>query len=242
MIYALPGETFDAYLDGAPSGLVGTLGVQVLDAEDAVVVARSTAGIIEMGTSSGVYRARVEAPEDEGDYLILWDAGADHASEPLVVSSAGDPAAPDGDELATPADFEARLGRPLTAAETSQVPALVQGATELVAEAAGTTGEAVEAMDPRPAGLKVIVVEVVVRILLNPEGLSSRSEQLGQHQVTKGYRNPNAAIGAAGSGVLALSESERLRARRIVLGRLTGGGRAETIADELAPTPLEGEA
>lgn len=87
-IYAHINETFEATADGAPSGLVGTIGVQITDG--AVVVSpRTTSGIVELPANSGVYVATLTAPSDAGDYDVVFDTGGESpvfASEDLIVS------------------------------------------------------------------------------------------------------------------------------------------------------------
>lgn len=92
-IYALPGATFAALLDGATAGLVGTIGVKLLAIDGSTVVARTTDGIIDLG--DGVYRFSGTAPATEGQYIIRWDTGGvdpEYASESLFVNEYGAPA------------------------------------------------------------------------------------------------------------------------------------------------------
>jgi phage gp36-like protein len=87
MRYEKPGASFEATLDNAPAGLVGTLGIRVTH-DSATVTARTTAGIVEYPAGSGVYTATLTAPSTEGDYRIVWDTGGltpSWASEDLEV-------------------------------------------------------------------------------------------------------------------------------------------------------------
>lgn len=69
MIYASAGSTFEAVVDGFPTGLVGTLGVRILDTPGgAVVLARTTAGIAEAPAGSGLYGVSLTAPVAVGSY------------------------------------------------------------------------------------------------------------------------------------------------------------------------------
>lgn len=73
-VYSRPGQPFFADLSNAPVGLVGSLGVQIIDKDGgAVVLARTTAGISEVPAGAGIYVAALVAPEDRGDYLLVWD-------------------------------------------------------------------------------------------------------------------------------------------------------------------------
>lgn len=85
MIYARTGDTFEAVLEGAPSGLEGTIGVRVIDPlAGTTVIARSTAGIVEAPAGSGVYVAELTAPADPSVLLVVWD-----------IVEGGDPLTPD---------------------------------------------------------------------------------------------------------------------------------------------------
>jgi hypothetical protein len=75
VIYAAPSTTFEATLTGAPTGLVGTVGVRVLDNAGAETVARTTAGIIEFPAGSGFYSVSLAAPSVPGSYTVMWDTG-----------------------------------------------------------------------------------------------------------------------------------------------------------------------
>lgn len=89
MIAATAGQPFVAYVDGAPTGLVGTIGVQVRDENDNVIITRTTIGISEVEPGSGIYQWNAPAaPSLPGSYLLLWDTnGTDEswASEPMTV-------------------------------------------------------------------------------------------------------------------------------------------------------------
>lgn len=74
MIYSQPEDTFEAVLEGAPTGLAGTLGVRVTDPPaGTTVIARTTAEISESPVGSGVYAVALAAPAVEGTYLVVWD-------------------------------------------------------------------------------------------------------------------------------------------------------------------------
>lgn len=96
MIYAAGGQTFEATLTGAPTGLVGTLGVQITDGQGGVTLARTTAGIVEFPVGSGVYTASLTAPATLGSYVLVWDdgAGAFTGEDLAVTASAPLPPAP----------------------------------------------------------------------------------------------------------------------------------------------------
>lgn len=76
MIEAIASAPFQAYAEDAPTGLVGTLGVQVRDVNDNVVLPRTTANIIEIVPGSGAYQwSSAAAPTNPGPYVVVWDTG-----------------------------------------------------------------------------------------------------------------------------------------------------------------------
>jgi hypothetical protein len=84
----IAGESFKRTLYGVPTGLVGTIGVRILDGDDVVVTARSIAGIAEYPAGSGVYTATLTAPDTGGQYVVVWDTGGSaptFASEDITV-------------------------------------------------------------------------------------------------------------------------------------------------------------
>lgn len=75
MIETRAGETFEAVLEGAPTGLTGTVAVRVVATPGGVIVARSAAGITE--PAPGVYVAERTVPAGTTDpsLLVVWDLG-----------------------------------------------------------------------------------------------------------------------------------------------------------------------
>src|ERR1035437_1156467 len=74
MIYTAPGATIAPSTDPTRSGLVGTIGIQIVQGA-VTLVARTTAGIVESPAGSGIYTATLTAPTTAGDYLVVWDTG-----------------------------------------------------------------------------------------------------------------------------------------------------------------------
>ena len=106
MIYAGPGATFEAVLENEASGLVGTLGVRIMDGQGATTTARTTSGIVETPASSGTYVATLTAPTTAGQYVVFWDTGtvspSTTASEDLTVTHTAPVASsPSGYDLTT---------------------------------------------------------------------------------------------------------------------------------------------
>ena len=92
---AIAGKPIRPDVAGAPTGQVGTIGVQIVNDDTGVVaLARTTAGITEVPAGSGHYIAALTAPAVGGTYTILWDYGAGTpdttAAEALYVVDAFD--------------------------------------------------------------------------------------------------------------------------------------------------------
>lgn len=86
-IYAQPAASFEATAQGYSTGLVGTVGVRILDGQGGTTTPRGTVGIVESPSGSGIYTATLTAPATAGTYVVVWDDGATYASEELVVTS-----------------------------------------------------------------------------------------------------------------------------------------------------------
>lgn len=87
-----PGSSISVFADYGVTGLV--LGLTMYSELGAVVVARSTTGITEVGGSirPGLYRKTVTAPVTLGNYLLEWDSGGGtpiYAHEDLLVVPPG---------------------------------------------------------------------------------------------------------------------------------------------------------
>jgi hypothetical protein len=112
-IYVNPSTEYEASAAGFPSGLVGTIGVRVVDGRGVTVTARTTAGIIEHPEGSGIYTKVLVSPSVPGQYQIIWDSGGSDVSwavEELVVQTVTTPQyIPDGTARTTLADIIARV-------------------------------------------------------------------------------------------------------------------------------------
>lgn len=107
-----PGTTFSAFADGFPTGLVGTIGVQILNADTgAVVTARTTVGISELAGLNGLYRAALTAPNTQGSYVVVFDANGVHATEELEVGYAAAVSGATGGLLTNLTAVKRSLGR-----------------------------------------------------------------------------------------------------------------------------------
>lgn len=117
--------------------------------------------------------------------------------------------------FAETSDVAARLGRDLTDAETTMVAPLIASVTALIGDAGGLTTAELAALDDDQPVLKAVTVEAVVRVLQNPAGVESVSEQLGSYQHQQRWANP-AATG------LHLTTVERRLVRRALGTGVTG--------------------
>lgn len=109
-IFAAPGATAEAALQWPVTGLVGTLGVRIIDTPSgSTFLARTTAGIVENPAGSGLYEWSGTGPSTSGTWSLIWDDGAltpGHCAveELVVTSTALAAAAPGGTDLCTVAD------------------------------------------------------------------------------------------------------------------------------------------
>lgn len=122
------------------------------------------------------------------------------------------------------ADAEAvgvRLGRTLTDAEAETATAVIASVTGLIAEAVGKAADWVAS--PVPATFSVLCVEKAVGAIVNPAGLSSEMEQLGQYQHQAGYPEGSA---------ICLTDAEGRQARKALYGTNVGSASPDSIVTE----------
>lgn len=84
-----PGQQFEATIDDGDSGLVGDLGLLIVDNQGGTALAFSTTDVLETPALSGVYAATRLAPLVVGQYTLVWKlASTDETrgAEDLVVS------------------------------------------------------------------------------------------------------------------------------------------------------------
>jgi len=92
VIFAKPSTSFESTATGFTTGLTGTIGVRVTDGVGGTTIARTTSGIVETPTGSGVYVATLTAPANVGQYQVTWDdAGSPTtwAAEELTITATG---------------------------------------------------------------------------------------------------------------------------------------------------------
>src|SRR4051812_32286033 len=75
MIYVQPSATETFYLDGAPTGLAGTIQFRIVPVGSTTpAVGPTTTGVTE--PTSGRYQITATVPATEGDYLPQWVNGS----------------------------------------------------------------------------------------------------------------------------------------------------------------------
>ena len=119
--------------------------------------------------------------------------------------------------FATESDVEARLGRSLTTAESTQVDALLDAAQATIEVVIGC---AEADLDTVPASCQHVCVAMVLRGMVNPHGFASDTESLGAYSKSQTY-------GRDGGGDLTPTQAETMILRRAVYGTTTGSARLE---------------
>lgn len=127
-------------------------------------------------------------------------------------------------DIATADDVKARLGRDLTASETTIVNAVLPAIIGLFSDATGKTVDDLEAGGY--GRLKTIAVEKAAMIVNNPRGLASMSEQLGSAQRSETYPR------ASDIGIF-LSDEEERQVREAVFGAGRGSARVPSLITDL---------
>lgn len=139
--------------------------------------------------------------------------------------------------FATPEQVAARMGRTeFTGTDLAQVNLLLDFATETVTAAVDKTdtwAAEIEALETIPVVLRNTCIELVVRVMQNPGGVRSRSEQLGAHSFSESFTD--------GASSLELTSAEEARVRRIVWGAGSGSARVGGIIDDVLENRLLGE-
>lgn len=218
-------SVYTSVLTGNP-GLLATISFQLRVAGTPVGDAITT-GIVHEG--SGVYSAQPLIPDDApfGVAAWWWDRGDGDDPGPddpfLIVEHQA--TAP----FCSPADVMHRLGREsFTDAESAQVDILIDLTTGEILAALGKDDEWANTLDAPPTVLRSVCIEVVCRVMVNPQSLRSSQEQLGQYGHSETYIN---------AGAVELTDAEVLRVRRAAFGSNSGSARARSIADEIAENP-----
>ena len=153
-----PGATSAVSFTDAPTGLVGTLGWQLLDAAGTVVQARVITSVAETPAGSGIYRVTVTWPTTVGTYRLIADTGTitpDTVSEEEIIVSYSRPSVPatDGPAYSTPTALRAALSVNSTTLPDATADALIVQAEDWVDSMLGawyvdeTTGRKIDQDD-----------------------------------------------------------------------------------------------
>lgn len=122
------GVAFEFTMSGFPTGLVGTVGVTILDKNEAVVTARDTTGFAESqinGVGTGIYSKQITIA-NPGEYKVIGDKGLPVTPSGVAIEdveiTVGAPvfAGPTGSDLCTLADVRQQME--LTTAATELDP------------------------------------------------------------------------------------------------------------------------
>lgn len=127
--------------------------------------------------------------------------------------------------FATTTDLAALLGRTFTDDEETQAALLLDLSTGAIAAGVDKDDDWAGALDPVPSVLRALCLAVARRVMVNPAGARSQSEQLGAFQHSESFTD--------GSAELMLTDIETLAARRAVYGTNSGSSRVSTLADHL---------
>lgn len=147
--------------------------------------------------------------------------GVDVGSLTVTSADLGDAPAP---RFASVSDLAALLARDFTSAQETQAALLLDLATAAIIQAVDKTDAWALALDPIPGQLRLLCLTAARRVMLNPNGARSQSEQLGSYQHTETF-------GEIAAG-LDLTTSEKLTARRCVYGVNTASPRIGSIIDD----------
>lgn len=205
-VYAAPGATFEASVANGTTGLTGTIGVRISNlATDVDFLARTTTGITEYPTGSGLYaRAFTAAPTTGGTYAIIWDTGGAtpiYAREDLIVTYSAASPTGSGPLYLTLASLKATLTMTGTTFADADVTLAIGAASRAVDHVTGRrfwldTGTAnVRYYTPQSYGLLQIddlVAMTSVAIDRSGTGTFSESWTSGTDYVLEPYNNPSA--------------------------------------------------
>ncbi len=137
MIEARPGTTLEVTTEAGVyvTGLAGTLTVQITDNQGAITLDPTTDGIVESPAGSTIYAGTVTAPDDPGQYSIVWYDGSNYANEDLFVNDRFDvPVGGVGGAYATVEELAALLKVNAVTREDQLQRVLATAAAEIDAE------------------------------------------------------------------------------------------------------------
>jgi len=198
-----------------------TTGLELRDATGALVNATTNALTVvtpnntvrtpvAVNPSTGIYYADTTG-DQSGIWTWRWAFTVGTSTSVADGTFNVEPAPVERAAFATASDFQARIGRTLTAPEVVHVNALLVLASHAIAAACDKTEAWIANLVAVPLALRVTCIEAAVRAFVNPDGARARQEQLGQYGSSLTW----AAATPAGVG---LTDPEVLLVRRAVFG------------------------
>jgi hypothetical protein len=175
-----PGESRPIILTNLPSGLVGTLGVRLEDADGGVLQARTTAGMTEF--AAGNYRFWITFPETKGFYVVIADDEGVEAIEEFKVTASAGASVAAGPLYATVEGLRSKLGLTAEVLDDDEATEVLTTACVLVDERLGNrqvdpeTGRKVdpEAIEQWQAEKLAAATLELAKLLFEDPGLASR--------------------------------------------------------------------
>lgn len=89
--------------------------------------------------------------------------------------------------LATVEDVEVRLGRDLSTGEKESAEQIIGQITDVIGKSLRRAEDWADTLDPVPPSLTAVVINKVIAVGINPEGLTSKSESLGSYSLNESY-------------------------------------------------------
>jgi hypothetical protein len=182
--------------------------------------------------SEGVYHADIPLTA-AGMWVFQWETTDEAEVEGVQVWAS--PAPTSTVTFCTVTDIATRLGRNLTTDEQSTVQMLCDLVTNEMCAAADKDADYPGSLTEIPLPLRSIAIDVVTRVMLNPQGYSSTSETLGAYSYTQRYGS--SGDGAGGPTGIALTPAEERRVRRAVFGASVASIEVPSIFDQELPLP-----
>lgn len=137
MIYATPSSSETFYLDGAPTGLTGTLQFRIVPVGSTTpVVGPSSSGITEV--SSGRYQAVATTPATVGDFLPQWVNGPTVVDDEVLRVTFDAPFVSGTGDLTTLASVRAFMQKPDNDTDQDDlISTLISSASKVIVQWAG---------------------------------------------------------------------------------------------------------
>lgn len=172
-----------------------------------------------------------------GMWVMQWDAGALPEVDGVQVWVS--PAPTVGVTFATLDELALRLGKSsateLTDAQVAQGQMLLELVTGMIVDEVDRDDGWAATLSPIPRAVRAVCLEAVARVMQNPAGVRSESEQLGAYQHSSSYTDD--AHGPM------LTDRESTLCRRSILGQLSGSAALQSLGTCVAdsrPNVIDG--